>query len=136
MGYLAHISEEKGQGSTEKREQTIKEHLEGTARLAEGFALQFDRGEWGYCCGLLHDIGKYSEAFQRYINNIDDRKVDHSTAGAQVCEKKGGLYKFLEYCIAGHHAGLADYGSTASDSGESTLCGRLRKKVEDYHSAR
>ena len=132
MGYLAHISEEKGQGSTEKREQTIKEHLEGTARLAEGFALQFDLGEWGYCCGLLHDIGKYSEAFQRYINNIDDRKVDHSTAGAQVCEKKGGLYKFLEYCIAGHHAGLADYGSTASDSGDSTLCGRLRKKVEDY----
>ena len=49
------------------RKQTLKDHLEGTARLAEGFAGQFGKSDWGYCCGLLHDIGKYSEAFQKKI---------------------------------------------------------------------
>ena len=37
MEYLAHISE--------NRQQTIKEHLEGTAKLAEGFAAQFGSGD-------------------------------------------------------------------------------------------
>ena len=40
MEYLAHISGD--------RKQTVKEHLEGTAKLAEGFAAQFGSGDWGY----------------------------------------------------------------------------------------
>ena len=58
MKYLAHISEDK------QREQSIKSHLEGTALLAKEFAEEFGYGEWGYFCGLLHDIGKYSTKFQ------------------------------------------------------------------------
>ena len=54
MKYLAHISEDK------QREQSIKSHLEETALLAKEFAEEFGYGEWGYFCGLLHDIGKYS----------------------------------------------------------------------------
>ena len=38
------------------RVQTLKDHLEGTARLAGNFAGQFGKSDWGYCCGLLHDI--------------------------------------------------------------------------------
>ena len=52
MEYLAHIDGE--------REQSAKDHLQGTADLAEEFAAKFGKADWGYCCGMLHDIGKYS----------------------------------------------------------------------------
>lgn len=80
--------------------------------------------EWGYCCGMLHDLGKYSKEFQRKIQNDTGERVDHSTAGAKVCNEKGGYYSILSYCIAGHHAGLPDYGNTAISN---SLCGRCKK---------
>ena len=43
-------------------------------------------------------------------------RVDHSTAGARVCVEKGGLYPIMSYCIAGHHAGLPNYGSSQDEA--------------------
>lgn len=122
MRYIAHKDGE--------REQSIKEHLEGTAERAGEFAEKFGKKEWGYCCGMLHDIGKYSEEFQRKIQEDTNDRVDHATAGAQVCKERGGYYSILSYCIAGHHAGLPDYGNTAMSS---SLCGRWKKRICDYH---
>ena len=126
--YLAHIDREK----EPERRQSLLEHLEGTARLAETFADSFGKGDWGYCCGMLHDIGKYSAKFQKKLKEDSSIQVDHSSAGAQVCFEKGGLYECMSYCIAGHHAGLPDRG-TSSDT-ESTLMARKGKKVEDYQA--
>ena len=117
------------------RKQTLKDHLEGTARLAEGFAGQFGKSDWGYCCGLLHDIGKYSEAFQKKIWEDGSQRVDHATAGAKVCAEKAGLYRFMSYCIAGHHAGLPDTGSSIDTEG-SSLEARKKKKIPDYQAYR
>ena len=50
MKYIAHKDRE--------REQTIKEHLIGTAILAGQFAEKFGSKDWGYCGGMLHDIGR------------------------------------------------------------------------------
>ncbi len=124
--YLAHLDENR------IRKQTVKDHLYGTAELAGKFAERFGKKEWGYCCGLLHDIGKYSEAFQTKIKSNSNRQVDHATAGAKVCLEKGGCYQFLSYCIAGHHAGLPDHGGSADGGDAPTLMGRSRKKLEDY----
>ncbi len=66
------------------RVQTVKEHREGTAMLSGECASRFGKRAWGYCCGLLHDIGKYSAAFQKKITENSDRRVDHSSAGMQV----------------------------------------------------
>lgn len=76
MTFIAHIDGD--------RIQTNKEHLYGTANLAGRFADSFGKREWGFCCGLLHDIGKYSLAFQNKIKIDSNRRVDHSTAGAKV----------------------------------------------------
>lgn len=123
MEYIAHLNEE--------RTQTLKDHLCGTAELAGRFAGRFGKSDWGYACGMLHDIGKYSLAFQDKIKNNSDRRVDHSTAGAKACFEKGGMYSFMSYCIAGHHSGLPDYG-ISSDLGDApTLQGRKRKHIED-----
>lgn len=123
MKYIAHKEGE--------REQSVKEHLEGTANLAGKFADKFEKKEWGYCCGILHDIGKYSKEFQRKIKEDTCEKVDHSTAGAVLCKELGGYYPILSYCIAGHHAGLPDYGNSAMSA---SLCGRYKKKICDYQA--
>ena len=81
---------------------------------------------------MMHDLGKYSEKFQRRIRG-EEIKVDHATAGARVCLELGGMYPFLEYCIAGHHAGLPDYGGN-DDANFPTLKGRRKKKIEDFQA--
>lgn len=125
--YLAHISED---GT---RRQTVKEHLEKTAKLSKQFASEFGYGDWGYCCGMLHDIGKYSEKFQKRIMGCEE-KVDHATAGAQLCKEKGGFYTAIAYCIAGHHAGLPDTGGRTDTGARATFNGRMKKSVEEYRS--
>lgn len=126
MVYLAHINDE-------KQEQMLKEHLENTAKLCGKFAESFGMYDWGYCCGLFHDIGKYSFEFQKRVRGSDQR-VDHATAGAKVCWERNGLYRFLSYCIAGHHAGLPDTGGSGDVASRGTMYGRMKKKIKDYRT--
>lgn len=126
MKYLAHIND-KGE------EQLLKQHLENTALRCGQFADSFGAYEWGYCCGLLHDIGKYSVKFQNRLKGSEEC-VDHSTAGAKVCWDKMGLYQFLSYCIAGHHAGLPDTGGASDTGTRKTMIGRMKKKLESYQA--
>lgn len=118
---IAHISEDGN------RIQTVAEHLRGTADLAREFASAFGAGEQGELVGLLHDIGKYSAAFQRRIQ-CDGPRVDHSTAGAQEAIRMQQIP--AAFAIAGHHGGLPDGGHPQDTADEATLLGRLRKAVE------
>lgn len=123
--YAAHISED-------GRIQSILEHLNGTARRASAFAERFGACEYAYLCGMLHDIGKYSAAFQKRIRG-DSLRTDHSTAGAKEVEtllKRAGF--LFSYCIAGHHAGLPNGGTQADTCEAATLQGRLHKVIESY----
>lgn len=129
MEYIAH--KRKDEHKIKEEIQTIEEHLLGTAELAGAFARKFDKEAWGYCCGVLHDIGKYSKEFQHKIQENTNENVDHSTAGAQLCNELGRYYFPLSYCIAGHHAGLPDYGNTEISS---SLCGRCKKRIYDYQA--
>ncbi|MEG2679029.1 MAG: CRISPR-associated helicase Cas3', partial [Oscillospiraceae bacterium] len=126
--YIAHRREVDGE------EQSILDHLSNTAERAQAFAAAFGAGEEGYRCGMLHDIGKYSEAFQRRIRGGSE-KTDHSTAGAQEAAKLGDVP--AAFCIAGHHGGLPDGGRGKVDPvGSPTLAGRLKKVVEPYSPGR
>lgn len=129
--YIAHKSIDK------QRQQSVLEHLEGTAKYAQDFASVFGCGDYGRCLGMLHDIGKYSAGFQKRIQE-GGGKVDHSTAGAQLVWSLEGTIntRMAAYCVAGHHAGLPDGGSAADDDAESTLSARLNRSVEDYQAFR
>lgn len=118
--FLAHIDAE--------REQTVQEHCEGTADLCAKFAAAFDCGDQGRVLGLAHDIGKCSTAFQERLHG--GKIVDHATAGAIECAKKG--YDWAMNCIAGHHGGLMDEGNFRTDQQDSpTLAGRLKRHLND-----
>lgn len=121
--YIAHRA-------LDDREQSVEEHLRGTAKLAAQFAESFGCQDFAYQIGLAHDAGKYSNAFQRRIRG-GALEVDHSTAGAQEFWKAFGLI-FGSYCIAGHHGGLPDGGSRYDDSSQPTLFARLGRQVEAY----
>ncbi len=124
--YIAHIDEA---GNI----QTVDEHANNVAALAESFAETFGQGNIAKEIGLAHDVGKYSNAFQDYITSHAKVKVDHSSAGAQLAVKVNGMNAagvIEAFCISGHHAGLLDGGGNVGSGG--TLQARLQKKVEDY----
>jgi len=123
--YYAHTTDK----SDKSDWQPLIAHLKQVAELSSTFASDFHAGELAYVAGILHDIGKYSDKFQKRLEGSSVR-VDHSTAGAVEVSK---LYPkaqslLLQYIIAGHHTGLLNYGSNQSGLGE-----RMRNPIlEDY----
>lgn len=78
-------------------------------------------GLLGYVCGLLHDLGKYSPEFQKYLiralkgETVTRGEVPHAWEGAFVILRKlgedsatMGLADILANIIASHHGGLTD----------------------------
>ncbi|WP_328286377.1 CRISPR-associated endonuclease Cas3'' [Phreatobacter sp. AB_2022a] len=106
------------------------EHLTNVADLAAKFGTKFGAERLAWLAGMLHDLGKYSSAFQSYIAG---RGVapDHSTAGAQEVrrlartERDNIAAQLAAYAIAGHHGGLPD-----GERGASSLAKRLEKQIE------
>ncbi|MDN5752785.1 MAG: CRISPR-associated helicase Cas3' [Nitrosospira sp.] len=115
---LAHVTQD---ATGVWREHSLEEHLREVSLLARDFAQPFGGTEWAALAGLWHDLGKYREAFQRYIKppsgyavdaHLEGAKgrVDHSTAGAIHAIAEFGVHgRILAYLIAGHHAGLPDW---------------------------
>ncbi len=127
--FIAHISEDG------IRFESVEEHLRAVSEVAACFAEPFGASSWARVVGMVHDAGKYSEAFQRRILH-NGPKVDHSTAGA--FELKGLAAGMLSYCVAGHHGGLPNGGTVVDDGG--SLLGRLkladRGGIPDYSAFR
>lgn len=105
MTYYAHSDASHDPASWHR----LSAHLEGVGERAAGFLKTVGFAEFGRAAGLLHDLGKYTPEFQRRLSGSSAR-VDHSTAGAHAVTERYGktIGKLLAYCIAGHHAGLAN----------------------------
>lgn len=147
MGYLAHVN-------TNSEKQSIEDHLKQVASSCSLYADKIGLSKAGELIGLLHDLGKYSEAFQNYIGSatgiIDQDadeyvdaeglkgKIDHSTAGAQFLWRFAKNQKqtlqiaaqFLSLCIASHHSGLID---CLSSEGENKLLQRMSTEDKKTH---
>jgi len=141
MTHFAHSLE----GKDVSHWEPLEDHLAAVADRAASFAELIGAAEWGRLLGRWHDLGKYSKEFQAYLfheNGFEahleqfEGRVDHATAGAQHCVNVFGskhpIALILAYCIAGHHAGLAD---ATSQTGTSGLQQRLKKKIPDFSAA-
>ena len=151
--YIAHLRKSDGQI------QSVQAHLKETAALAKIFAQKLNLEPVGELLGLMHDFGKYSHKFQKYIHDetglfnpdLDDEestpngsKVDHSTAGAQWVYRElrkfgaelgiGELFgQMLGLCIASHHGeGLID---CLDGGGNAVWKKRFEKEDELTHLA-
>ncbi|MBY0577501.1 MAG: CRISPR-associated helicase Cas3' [Burkholderiales bacterium] len=139
--------------------QSVEQHLIGVAKKSSMNAQKLNLGNHGELIGILHDLGKYSDAFQSYIksavgvlNQDEDEefvdatglkgKIDHSTAGAQMIwqalSQKGPFGQIagqiLSLCIASHHSGLIDCLSSDIDSlGKNVYSKRMGKPDEYTH---
>ena len=135
--YYAHSRK----GEDKSKWQLLKTHLDNTADLAEKFGADAGISELARAAALMHDLGKYSKAFQRRLEG-SGRKVDHATAGARMVmevfnktELEKWLATMLAYTIAAHHTALPDYGRVNYVDGDGTLLARLdpaKKKLEDF----
>ena len=121
--YIAHIRKADGQP------QFLQTHLTETAEIAKLLAAKLDLDQAGELLGLMHDFGKYSRKFQKYIHDknglfnpdLDDEestpnssKVDHSTAGAQW------VYRELRKSDKSNK-----HGDEIKDKGIGELCGQI-----------
>jgi len=134
--------------------QSLTDHLEGVSFLASAFAGKIGLSTLGELMGLLHDLGKYSNAFQGYIKSAEGKiepddeeyveagrmrgKIDHSTSGAQYVlgHSKSSPYckiavEITALCIASHHSGLID---CISPDGEDVFNKRMGKPEERAHT--
>lgn len=125
--------------------QTVLEHLNGTAALAEENAADMFK-PLAHAAGKAHDLGKYAKAFQDRLSGSSVR-YEHSVCGAieyyesPYAKSKETAFSayMLMYCIAGHHTGLPN-GGTQNDT-DTTLRGRLKNKAnycgdQDYSAYR
>ncbi len=114
--------------------QPLDEHLHAVARRGAEFATSFSSSDWAWNAGWLHDLGKATNAFQKYLlrcNELDDSDYDadgsesnHASTGAAFAEDVLKLPgRTLAYLLAGHHAGLPDWHS--AETGNAALPCRL-----------
>jgi CRISPR-associated endonuclease/helicase Cas3 len=77
MEYIAHIREN---DSGERNElQSLEDHLQGTAEFSKQFAEEFDSSEWAYVLGMLHDLGKGTPEWKKYLESKSGFKEDASS---------------------------------------------------------
>lgn len=124
--YIAHINE------YTDAIQTVQQHSFQTAVLCREYAIPAFK-DFLYVVGLLHDIGKYMDEFQKRIQGNPIR-VEHSICGALAA---GNLFPnvmglMMQFCIAGHHSGLPDAGVPNDTAELGTLYGRLKREFSDY----
>lgn len=121
--YLAHSENRKGEI------QTMKQHSEGVADIMRYFALSNTYAALYSYCGLLHDIGKYGDGFQRYIRS-EGEKEPHAKWGAYIA--KSNKLINIAFPIIGHHAGLPNRDAMLETLG---LCEHENEKWESIKQA-
>lgn len=131
---------------SDKKIQPLNEHLKEVAQIAGDEGKKYGMENICYLSGLLHDMGKYDNAFQTNIKNaykgiLTTTKENHSNYGAEF------LYKHFRECInpdtnyktarkylteivgnavLGHHSQLGDF---ISLEGEKSFENRINKDL-------
>ncbi|HNW73220.1 MAG TPA: CRISPR-associated endonuclease Cas3'' [Bacteroidales bacterium] len=106
--YIAHSKND--QGTVHK----LSDHLNGVSKIMSSLTENPIYNEIFRTTGLLHDLGKYQPAFQKYLTEGGTKgSVPHASWGAAIAVQ----YNQIEaaFAIDGHHKGLPDKGNLKTD---------------------
>lgn len=135
---IAHLSKD---GS----EQLLVDHLKQTANLAGKFGETIALAHTAKVAGLLHDIGKKSDAFQSYIRDENGRRgsVSHAPYGAIIIydlyhEKYPLASEIIANAIYTHHNAHGELDYITSDFQEEFInrINEKKKQLEDLESVK
>ena len=128
--------------------QSLEAHVRNTAEIAERNLEEIKLGKTAYLAGLLHDMGKYTNEFQCYLQDASGGKkvrrgsVNHTFAGVRFllenyhpAPEEDAITcltsEITSYAIGSHH-GLFD---CVDEKGKDGLEDRLKKETYDYRQA-
>ena len=128
MNILAHIN-------NKQEMQSLQEHSVNTFTAIKEYAAARGLTNCMKLIAFLHDCGKASKEFQKYITkaameNIFLPKVNHSSAGAQILLEACRFYNNMSEClvklmfanaIVSHH-GLCDFINVHGDNALRSRC--------------
>jgi len=98
--FLAHSANQVG------KVDILKDHLNNVALRSSSYAKAFNASDEAYIAGLLHDLGKYGELFQRRLKGLE-KGIDHWSSGSwKALENFKNLGVAMAVAIQGHHIGL------------------------------
>jgi len=97
--YFAHSQNKRGDWHL------LKDHLSSVARLAGDFLHGLKGEEEAYLAGLLHDLGKYGDRFQKRLLG-QEKGLDHWSQGAWLSLTQCKPVVGAALAIQGHHIGL------------------------------
>lgn len=130
--------------------QPLEKHLFNVAMTCGGYLRSYGLEKTGILLGLIHDIGKYSDGFQNYIQSLGGLKkegdsgflrdaekyrgkIPHAEAGAWYLESLDAIFEhcpdlkiLLEMPVVYHHSYLEDI---YAPDGEAPF---LNKKKEGF----
>lgn len=129
--YRAHIANDSQ--NTERRVQTCADHVRSVAALAKSYLSPMDLAATGEIAGLLHDLGKFTEEFDNYLDRasrgekVSKGSVIHTFAGVRYLLEQfhshdgnlifGDLAAELIAVSIGSHHGLFDLWDERHQSG-------------------
>ena len=125
--------------------ETVQEHLRTVEQLAGTYGSAFGQAGSAKLCGLFHDFGKYSTAFQNVLSGTQT-DIDHAVCGALLLflTRKKSCRPIIE-AIAAHHSRLVSQEDLAgtltavlhADKPVTTLAGKQAALcgAEDYQNA-
>lgn len=134
----------------DEREQLTKHHLQETAEYAHVIGDKFSVPKMCQVAALLHDVGKFSFEFVKYLrrSNLDKKLGRKPTGkGSVIHTTQGAKYLFdlklecndllsaltreiIAICIANHHSSLMD---GVSPCGDTPFCDRIKTDKVSYH---
>ena len=109
---------------TDHKEQSLSIHCHNVSHLCAIYAQSLGLPATGELLGLLHDFGKATSVFSKYMREENIKKQNHAFMGlwyvyrhwypkgnqehSASAEIKKETAQILALCIYGHHAGLPD----------------------------
>jgi CRISPR-associated endonuclease/helicase Cas3 len=112
--WIAHSENKKG------ATHPLAAHLKESAELARSFCRDAVIGELVYITVLLHDAGKYTDNFQKYLNKTIAHGEPHACWGAKLIntlygESETPTGEILARVILGHHSELKNSDGIANE---------------------